>query len=173
MRALVYHVASTLDGFIADTEHGVSAFPTEGDHIPEYLAALKSYGAVVMGRRTYDFGLRFGVTDPYPWLDTYVVSRSMTESPNARVQIADDGVALVRRLKDAEGGPIYLAGGGELARALFDAGLVDEVVVKLNPVLLGAGIAMAPHLASVTKLRLRSTKVHDVGVVVLRYEVTA
>jgi dihydrofolate reductase len=173
MRSLVYHVAITLDGFIADTEHGVSAFLTEGDHIPEYLAALKSYEAVVMGRKTYDFGLRFGVTDPYPWLDTYVVSKSMTESPSPRVQIADDGVALVRRLKEASGGPIYLAGGGELARGLFDAGLVDEVVVKVNPALLGAGIPLAPRLASTTKLRLRSTKVHDVGVVVLKYDVVA
>ena len=44
------------------------------------------------------------------------------------------------------------------------------LVVKVNPVLLGAGIALAPRLASTTKLRLRSTKVHDVGVVVLRYD---
>ncbi len=173
MRTLVYHVAATLDGFIADTEHGVSAFPTEGDHVEEYVAALRSYEAVVMGRKTYDFGLRFGVTDPYPWLDTYVISRSMTESPSARVQIADDGVALVRRLKDAPGKPIYLAGGGELARALFDAGLIDEVVVKLNPVLLGAGVPLAPNLGSPMPLRLRSSKVHDVGVVVLRYDVAA
>lgn len=67
------------------------------------------------------------------------------------------------------GGPVYLAGGGRLARSLLEAGLIDELVVKLNPVLLGSGIALAPGLSTSVPLVLRSTKTHDSGVVVLRY----
>lgn len=56
MRKLVYHVASTLDGFIADADDGVAAFPHHGD----YVASLRSYDTIVMGRRTYELGLREG-----------------------------------------------------------------------------------------------------------------
>lgn len=175
MRKLTYHVASTLDGHIADADDGVAAFPHHGDHVDEYVAALRTYDTILMGRRTYEFGLRLGVTDPYPWAETYVASTTMTASPDLRVQVtAEDPRELVRRLKQRDGGsPIYLAGGGLLARTLLDAGLVDEVIVKLNPVLLGGGIALAPGLAAAVPLRLRSTKVHDAGVVVLRYAVVA
>lgn len=172
MRKLVYHVACTLDGFIADPERDVSAFPTTGDHVDEYLASLRSYGAVVMGRATYELGLRFGVEDPYPWLDTFVVSRSMASSPHPRVELARDGVELARRLRMGDGAPIYLCGGGALASALFDASLVDEVVVKLNPLLFGDGIGLTRPLATPQTLRLLSTKVHDSGVVVMRYAVS-
>ena len=71
-------------------------FPHEGEHIPEYMAALRTYDAVVMGRRTYDFGLNVGVTDPYPWMETYVFSRTMKESPNPRVKVvAEDAPGVV------------------------------------------------------------------------------
>ncbi|MBL9027460.1 MAG: dihydrofolate reductase [Myxococcales bacterium] len=170
MRKLTYHVASTLDGFIADAQDGVAAFPHHGDHVDEYLATLRTYDTIVMGRRTYEFGLRLGVTDPYPWAETYVVSSSMTASPNPHVQItSEDARDLVRRLKSRDGGPVYLAGGGRLARSLLDAGLVDEVIVKLNPVLLGGGVALAPGLTAALPLSLRSAKVHASGVVVLQY----
>lgn len=172
MRKLKYHVATTVDGLIAQGDGGVDCFLFEGEHVAEYLAALKAYDAVVMGRKTYEFGLKLGVTDPYPWMDTYVVSRTMKESPNERVKIvADDAAGAVRRLKEQQGGDIYLCGGGELATCLFDAGLVDEVILKVNPVLLGGGIALAPGLRAATHLELLSTKVHRNGVVVLHYAV--
>ena len=37
MRNLVYHVASTLDGFICHEDGSVNGFPEEGDHVSEYL----------------------------------------------------------------------------------------------------------------------------------------
>lgn len=172
MRKLTYHVATTVDGFIARRDGTVDFFPQEGDHSPDYLAALKAYGAVVMGRRTYEYGLSLGVTDPYPWMDTYVFSRSMKESPDPRVKVvAEDALGVVRRLKEHEGADIYLCGGGELATQLFDAGLVDEVILKVNPVLLGDGVALAPGVRAAMKLELLSTKVHAQGVIVARYAV--
>ncbi len=108
MRKLTYHVASTLDGFIADAQDDVAAFPHHGDHVDEYLATLRTYDTIVMGRRTYEFGLRLGVTDPYPWAEAYVVSSSMTTSPDPHVQItSEDARDLVRRLKSRDGGPVY------------------------------------------------------------------
>ncbi|NTX56495.1 dihydrofolate reductase [Myxococcus sp. CA051A] len=171
-RKLAYHVATTLDGFIAREDDSFDCFANEGDHVTEYLATLRTYGAVVMGRRTYDIGLKFNVTDPYPYLETYVVSRTMKESPNPRVHlISDDVVGAVRALKAQEGKDIYLAGGGALATQLLTAGLVDEVLIKLNPVLLGAGIHLVSRLGSHIPLELLSTKVYRTGVVLLQYAI--
>ncbi|MCE9673640.1 dihydrofolate reductase family protein [Myxococcus stipitatus] len=171
-RKLTYHVATTLDGFIAREDDSFDCFINEGDHVTDYLATLRTYGAVLMGRRTYDIGLKFDVTDPYPYLDTYVFSRTLKESPNPRVKlISEDVVGAVRALKAQEGKDIYLAGGGELATQLFTAGLVDEVITKVNPLLLGTGIPLVTRLPAHIPLELRSTKVYRNGVVLLQYAV--
>ena len=173
MRKLKYYVATTADGFISREDGSWDFFLPEGEHISDYLASLKtSYDTLLMGRRTYEPALKAGVTDPYPWLETYVFSRSLRESPNPRVKlVAEDALGVVRRLKEQEGRDIYLCGGGSFATQLLDAGLVDEVLLKFNPVLLGAGIALSPGLRAVTHLELLSTKVYRNGALLLQYAV--
>lgn len=125
-----------------------------------------------MGRRTYQVGLDMGVTNPYPHLKTYVFSRSLTESPDPAVTlVSGDPVPVVRALKKEQGKPIYLCGGGDLAGQLFAAGLVDEVVVKLNPLVLGTGVPFAAALPEPLRLELRDTRVYESGVVFLWYDV--
>ena len=62
MRKLVYHIATTADGFVARKDHSFDCFPMEGEHVNDYLASLAGYGTALMGRRTYELGLKFGVT---------------------------------------------------------------------------------------------------------------
>ena len=100
MRTLKYHVASTADGFIAREDGSFDCFPAQGDHVDDYLESLKTYGAVLMGRKSYEVGLKMGVTDPYPHLKSYVFSRTMNMSPDPRVEIVRGDVAgFVRKLK--------------------------------------------------------------------------
>ena len=172
MRKLKYHVASTLDGFIAREDGSFDCFSGEGEHVNDYLESLKSYGAVLMGRRTYEVGLSMGVTDPYPFLKSYVFSRTIKKRPDERVEIiSDDAAEIVRKLKSEPGKDIYLCGGAELAAQLFKEELVDEVIVKLNPLLLGSGIPLLPDIGRLISLELIDTKVYDSGVVLLSYRV--
>ncbi len=172
MRKLKYHVATTVDGFLAREDDSYDFFPQEGDHITEYLASFATYDTILMGRRTYELALKVGVTDPYPALETYVFSRSMKQSPNPRVKlVSEDAVGVVRRLKEQPGKVIYLCGGGDLASTLFAEGLIDEVLIKFNPVLLGAGIPIVARLKEVVRLEPRSTKVYNNGVLLLQYTV--
>jgi len=84
MRKLKYYVASTVDGFIGHEDGSVNGFLEQGEHVTDYLESLKTWFEVVlMGRKTYEFGFQFGVTNPYPWLKQYVFSRTMKESPGS------------------------------------------------------------------------------------------
>ena len=64
MRKLKYHVATTADGFIARQDGSFDCFPMEGEHVADYLKSLKSYDAVLMGRKTYEVGLKVASLTP-------------------------------------------------------------------------------------------------------------
>lgn len=172
MRKLKYHVAITADGFIAREDGSFDCFPAEGQHVADYLESLNSYGAVLMGRHTYEVGLRVGITNPYPHLKTYVFSRTMKESPDECVElVAEKGADVVRTLKDEAGQDIYLCGGANLATALFEDELIDEVILKVNPLLLGSGVPLLSHIGRHITLELIASRVYDSGVVLLSYRV--
>lgn len=172
MRLLKYHVAATVDGYIAHPDGSFDGFPMEGDHVDDFISSLGSYDAVLMGTKTYEVGLKVGVTDPYPPLKPYVFSRSITEPPDPRVElVAEDAVGFVRGLKSQPGKDVWLCGGGKLASTLLDAQLVDEIIVKLNPRLFGKGISLIGGGDRVVALELRDSKVYDTGVVLLTYGV--
>jgi dihydrofolate reductase len=173
MRKIIYHVASSLDGCIAEHDGSFECFmPIEGEHVSDYLEALQSYGAVLMGRSTYEVGLKQGVTNPYPHMQSYVFSRTLERSPDENVElISGDAADFVRGLKNQPGKPIYLCGGGELAATLLEAKLIDEIVVKLNPLLIGGGIRMFPRMKKPVYLELTGSKVYNSGVVLLLYRV--
>jgi dihydrofolate reductase len=173
MRKLIYHVASTLDGFIAHEDHTVEGFVYEGEHVTDYLESLRNdYDIVLMGRKTYEFGFQFGVTSPYPWMKQYVFSRSMESSPDPNVELVSQNIIdFVKKLKEETGKDIYLCGGADLAGRLIGEGLLDEIVLKLNPVVFGTGIPLFSGAIKQTDLELTGSKVYANGVVLLRYGV--
>ena len=173
MRKLKYHVATTLDGFIAHQDHTIDGFVAEGEHVTDYLESLRhDYDIVLMGRRTYEFGFQFGVTNPYPWMKQYVLSRTMEGSPDPNVLLVSQNIVdFVRELKEGTGKDIYLCGGAVLAGTLIADRLVDEIIVKLNPVVFGSGLSLFSGAISQIDLELIGSKVYGNGVVLLRYRV--
>jgi len=173
MRKLKYYVALTVDGFIGHEDGSVNGFLEQGEHVTDYLESLKTwFDVVLMGRKTYEFGFQFGVTNPYPWLKQYVFSRTMNESPDENVMLVSENVVeFVRELKNQSGKDIYLCGGSDLATILFEEKLIDEVVLKLNPALFGSGISLLSRSAKPIELELTRSKVYENGVLLLHYRV--
>jgi dihydrofolate reductase len=194
MRELTYFIASTLDGYIADPSGGdptdVSPggfFLSQGDHseplftaYPETLpgavremlgldAPNKVFDTVLMGRKSWELGKVLGNTNSYPRLSNYVFSRTLTESPDPTVEfVATDPVTKVRELKQEDGLGIWLCGGGGLAESLWPE--IDRLVVKVNPVVIGAGIKLFDGADfAVRRLELTDHQVYKSGVAVLTY----
>jgi dihydrofolate reductase len=189
MRRLVYLVASSADGFIAQADGSFDGFPWDEaylaalfDSFPETFPAHvrtdhprrenRYFGAVLMGRKTYEVGLRLGFASPYPTLEQYVFSRTLLDPHPDVTLVHGDATAFVSALKDRDGDPIWLCGGAELAAQLFAAGLVDAIILKLNPVLFGEGIPLLGRLERPVGLTLTETFAYPSGHVRLHYEVT-
>lgn len=174
-RKLVYYVAVTVDHYIAHEDESVDGFLTEGNHIPDYMNSLRDYDTVIMGRRTYEWGYQYGVKagEPVPTyghMMQYVFSKSMPHYQHAQLQIVrDDPAEFVRQLKAQQGGSIYLCGGGQLAGYLLDHQLVDDIILKINPVVFGAGVPVFGTLQRGFSLALNNAKVYSNGVIFSYY----
>src|ERR1051326_416581 len=96
----------------------------------------------------------------------------MRTSPHANVQIiAENAVELVRALKRAPGKGIWLCGGADLATTLFAEDLIDEIILKMNPVLFGSGISLFSGVIEETELELIASQVYRNSYLVLQYRV--
>ena len=170
MRPLKYYVATTLDGFIAHPDGSFDGFPFDQEVVADFFAAFEGFDAVLMGRKTYEVGLREGKTDPYPMMKGYLFSRTMEASPDDNVElISQDAASRVQALKEEPGKAIWLCGGAELASTLFAADLIDELILKLNPVVFGAGISLLSGAVEPTRFELTEHKAYDGGTVLLHY----
>ncbi|MET1007612.1 MAG: dihydrofolate reductase family protein [Propionibacteriaceae bacterium] len=157
MRRLTYLIGVTVDGFIAGPGDEIDFFPTPEPYLahlaaeyPETMpthvrAALgiadapnRRWDTVVMGRGTYEPASALGITSPYAHLRQLVVSSTATVDDPAVEVVTTDPVGRVRELKAEQGLDLYLAGGATLAGALVDE--IDDLVIKLYPVLAGSGV---------------------------------
>lgn len=80
-------------------------------------------------------------------------------------------IALVKSLFFEDGKPIWLCGGGELAGKLLDAQLIDELIIKLNPVLFGEGIRLFGASKAKINLDLTDCKSYENDLIRLSYRI--
>jgi dihydrofolate reductase len=172
MRKVIFGGANSLDNFIARPDHAVDWLLWG----PEAAEVMKTYwvrfDTVLMGRKTYEVALKSSGGGGYPGMKTIVASRTLPDANGSQVEIVRDRIEdFVRSLKDAEGGDICLMGGGELARSLFEADLIDEIGFNIHPVLLGAGIPLFHPMTRQIELELKECRPFKNGCVYVTYDV--
>ena len=92
----------------------------------------------------------------------------MKASPDQNVElVSENAVALVRELKQETGKDIWLCGGSDLAATVFSE--IDEMIVKLNPVVIGAGIPLFSGAIGPTNLELIDRKIYSNSFLLLHY----
>ena len=165
-----YYAATILDGFIAAPGDDLDWLMQFGDGEPgeesSYPAFIKEVGALAMGSATYEWVLRHHVRpptgEPKPWpyeQPTWVFSRrTLPGVEGADIRFARGDVRPVHReMVEAAGGRnVWLVGGGELVGRFHDHGLLDELIIQVAPVTLGAGAPLLPRAIAKPPLRLTS-----------------
>ncbi len=174
MRKIIYYVATSIDGFIAGPDGDASKFVAQGKGVKKYLEDLKKFDTVIMGRKTYEFGYDFGLQPgqpAYPHMRHLIFSDTLRfEDPHEKVQVCSPDIDLIKTLKSEAGSDIYLCGGGQFAGWLLDEGLIDEVILKINPIILGVGIPLFGTSQNTASLSVAASDFYDDdGLQIIRY----
>ncbi len=172
MRKVIYGAACSLDGFITAGDGSLDWLHFSSDVQKVMADFWPRVDTVLMGRKTFDVALQNGgAGGGSSDMRSFVFSRTLKSSPQPGVQlVSDDAGGFVRQLKQQPGKDICLMGGGDFARSLFEAGVVDEVGLNIHPVLLGSGVPMFGGAMGV-KLELVENRTIDGGCVLTTYRV--
>jgi dihydrofolate reductase len=177
-----YYTASSLDGFIATTDNSLEwLFPLGNINETSYPTFIQNVGALAMGSATYEWMLRHVVKlgpefeAPWPYSQpTWVFSsRTLPVVPKADIRFVTGDVrpvhaAMRAAAKDKN---VWLVGGGELVGQFYDAALLDELIVQVASVTLGAGKPLLPRQITSPPLTLVAVNRFGPGFAELRYTV--
>jgi dihydrofolate reductase len=177
-----YYTAATLDGFIADADHSLEWLFQFGESMTEdFPAFIAAIGAVAMGSATYEWLLRHlldpTADHPQPWPYAQPVwvftTRVLPGVEGADIRFVRGDVAPVHREMSevAAGKNVWVVGGGDLAGQFHDRGLLDEIIVTIAAVTLGAGKPLLPRTITAPPLRLISVERLGASFAQLRYHV--
>jgi dihydrofolate reductase len=185
-----YYCAASLDGYIAEADDSLGwLFNYEGSFEADgaepgpmgeggaYEAFYGGVGALVSGAITYEFVLDHLAEDgewPYagkPWWVLSSRELPVPEREGVDVRIADAQVADLYDEMVAAAGErtLWVVGGGNVASQFAEAGLLDEVLVTVVPVVLGEGKPLFDRRLPGGPMRLTGTRVFTTGMVELRY----
>jgi dihydrofolate reductase len=185
-----YYCAASLDGYIAEADdsldwllnydgsfEGETADPGPMSDGGAYERFYEGVGALVSGAATYEFILGHLSDEggwPYTGKPYWVLSSRdlpVPEGEGIDVRVVNATVPdLYDRMISAAGGRnLWIVGGGNVASQFADAGLLDEVLVTIVPVVLGGGKPLFEHRLPGGPMQLTGTHVFGNGMVELRY----
>lgn len=168
MRRIVYSVACSLDGFIAREDHSADWIPHDQDY--GLGAFFETVDTVLIGRKTHDFMVGLG-QPAFPGMMTCVFSRNPNPPAYEGVRwVTSDAIGFLHWVREQPGKDIWLMGGSDLAGTLFEAHLVNELRLKIVPVLLGKGVPLYATHGPEIALKLQEQKTYSNGVLGVRYE---
>ena len=176
MPRIQYFVAASLDGFIATTTDDLGwllqfdGFEGGADSYNDFMAGV---GCIVMGGETFAWLLEHEPGKwPYPGTPSYVFTHHEYRAPDGAdiTFVRGDIPEFIADFRRAAGDRnIWVVGGGNLAAQFADAGLLDEIILSVIPVVLGAGKRLLPLKGPTPPLELVASRTMGRGVVELRY----
>lgn len=188
MRKIIVLTFVTLDGVIqapgAPHEDSEGGFKYGGWIVPYFEDRLgvimdeqiANPRELLLGRRTYEIFSSYWPTHESNWpginsATKYVVSNSLkTLLWENSVLINDNVVEEIRRLKQEDGPDIQVHGSSQLNQTLFKHDLVDELWLKIFPLMLGSGKRLFSEGALSAAYKLTHSEATPAGVIVANYE---
>ena len=178
---LIYSMGVSVDGFIADREGAFEWGAPSDEQFRFHTAQVRELGGYLCGRRLYetmrpwetdpsmrDNELRAAFADAWCAIPKVVFSRTLDSvQGNARLAgaaVAEEAAAAL----DATDKDVSIGGAG-LAAAAIELGLVDELRMFRNPVVVGGGTPFLPPVTDDVPLHLIETRTFGSRVIYERY----
>ena len=187
MSNVTFSLSMSLDGFVAGPndeidplhdwlfggEHpsrsGFGSMTEESRGVLD--AGIAELGAVVVGRSTFEVSGRWGGTGPFG-APTFVVTHSPPTENRGEFTYVTEGVeAAIEQARAAAGEKVVSVMGAIVPQQAIRAGLIDEFVIHLIPVLLGEGKRLFDHLGGRVDLERTHVVEAPEGVTHLRFRV--
>lgn len=169
MRKVILNLAVTLDGFIEGPNGEIDWCLTDQDY--GMSAFMKTVDTIFMGRKSYELMNSLSATNPFAHLTTYVFSSTLTSvGPNTKIVkgVIEKEAAAIKR---QPGNDIWLFGGAQLITAFLNAGLVDQLLLAVHPLLLGSGKRLFQDVRTRVPLELVGTTEYPSGLVQMLYRI--
>ena len=170
MRRIIMNLAMSLDGFIANEDgsfewiKGYEDNTLNTDNPYNYETLLEDIDIVVMGKRCYEQDMHL----EFKTKTVYVATHStITDYDNIKF-CGEDIIEVIKEEQLKPGKDIMLFGGGNLINTFLQADCIDEYIIGLIPVILGAGRPLFYGGHPPIDLELEEYIV-DNGIVILRY----
>ncbi|MCI8442734.1 MAG: dihydrofolate reductase [Provencibacterium sp.] len=173
MRKATLYIATSLDGYIADSSGKVDwLHGQDGDekNIDTYSAFIKDMDTVVMGWKTYHQVATELSPDEwiYSALTSYIITHRRLPSTENIKFVQEDPCRIVQKLKQEPGRGIWICGGANIVQPLVKAELIDEYYISIIPTLLGSGIRLWGEADKEMKLKLMRAQSYN-GITELIY----
>ena len=171
-RKIIVHIAASADGFIARSDGDLEWLTSRPAPKGFYgiSAFMKTVDTMVMGRKTYEAGLKLGAKfDSKERNIVFSRHPSPADAP-AGVEFVSGAIRpFVARLREQPGKNVWLMGGGDLIAAFLDEQAIDEFVLSVIPVFIGDGIPLIARRPRLTQLTLQEVERFENGLVQLHY----
>jgi dihydrofolate reductase len=168
-------IATSLDGYIAEADGKIDflhAYPDPVDEDMGWQAFMSGVDALLMGRRTYETVIGFGIEWPYS-MPVYVWSSTL-KSPAAgldgKVTMISGDVRQVLEHMYSQGHFQIYVDGGQVIQSFLSEDLIDEMIITTIPILLGSGIRLFGDPGRKLMFRCTASKTFSNGTVQSVYE---
>jgi dihydrofolate reductase len=164
----IYYTATSLDGYIAGPGNSLEWLFQLGEAGDSYQQFIENVGALAMGSTTYEWVVNHMARAttpeerawPYQQPTWVFTTRTLQPVEGADIRFVRGDVRPVHAemSRVADGKDIWVVGGGELVGQFHDHGLLDEIIVQISAVTLGAGAPLLPRAIVTPPLRILSTR---------------
>jgi dihydrofolate reductase len=183
MRKVVTDHLLSLDGYFGGPNGEIDWFGFDEESMEWSRKIMGAADSIVMGRRTFELMAQFWPTpsaleqEPYiakrmTELPKIVFSRTLDSSTWQNTKFVRRPVAeTIREEKQGSGGSILILGSSLILAPLWKEHLVDELNVRIQPVVVGKGRPLFADSEIRQALALKESRNFQSGVTALRYEV--
>lgn len=165
---LTIYMAISIDGLITRGEND-SSWVSKADW-DQFYSYIKASDVVIMGRKTMEqFGEDFPIKGPLNIVLSH--NKSSHKEGESLIITSKTPTGLIKMLNDKGLKKLLLIGGSNTNKQFLQAGLVDEIILSVHPLVIGDGLRLFGNETLNTKLQLISTKPINNELVQIIYKV--